>query len=101
MVEFIARKIPEPWHVIVDPDLLRLYPSNDGMMHDECMVGIGGSPFHWDRAVRNGPDTAQLHHTVYERLALPAVRNFISYGPYRPAALRDHEKAKRFYEAGG
>jgi hypothetical protein len=31
---------------------------------------------------------------VYERLALPAVRNFISYGPYRPAALRDHEKQR-------
>jgi uncharacterized protein (DUF2235 family) len=99
MVEFIARKIPEAWRVIVDPDLLRLYPSADGMMHDECMVGVGGTAFHWERAVRQVPDTAQLHETVFERLGLPAVRNFTSYGPYRPAALRNHEKAKKFYDA--
>jgi uncharacterized protein (DUF2235 family) len=101
MVEFISRKIPEPWRVMVDPDLLRLYPSSDGMMHDECMVGIGGTPLHWQRAVRDVQDTAQLHETVYERLALPAVRNFTSYGPYRPAALRNHKKAKKFYDADG
>jgi uncharacterized protein (DUF2235 family) len=101
MVDFIALKLPEASRVIVDPDLLRLYPSSDGMMHDECMVGIGGTPFHWHRAVREVSDTAQLHDTVYERLAMPAVRNFTSYGPYRPAALRDHNKARKFYAADG
>lgn len=41
MVEFITEKVPEPSRVIVDRNLLRLYPSADGMMHDECMVGMG------------------------------------------------------------
>jgi uncharacterized protein (DUF2235 family) len=69
MVDFISKKIPEAARVIVDPDLLKLYPASDGMMHDECMVGMGGTSIKWPRAIRNVPDTAQLHDTVYERLA--------------------------------
>jgi hypothetical protein len=41
MINFIVREIPEAGRVIIDPDLLKLYPSSDGMMHDECMVGVG------------------------------------------------------------
>jgi hypothetical protein len=26
------------------------------------------------------------------------VRNFLGYGPYRPAPLRNHEKAKKYFE---
>jgi uncharacterized protein (DUF2235 family) len=100
MVEFITQKVPEAGRVLADPTLLRLYPACDGMMHDECMVGIGGSPLHWSRTVREVPDEATLHDTVYQRLALPNVRNFTSYGPYRPAALRNHSKAKAFYNIG-
>jgi len=37
------------------------YPACDGMMHDECMVGIGGT--RWARAVRDVPDEATLHET--------------------------------------
>jgi uncharacterized protein (DUF2235 family) len=99
MINFIAREIPESGRVIIDPDLLKLYPSSDGMMHDECMVGVGGTALKWDRAVREVPNTAKLHDSVYERLALPSVRNFTSYGPYRPVALMNHDKAKTFYEA--
>jgi uncharacterized protein (DUF2235 family) len=99
MVDFVSKKIPEAGRVIVDPDFLKLYPSSDGMMHDECMVGMGGTSLRWARAVRNVPDTAQLHDMVYERLAMPRVRNFTSYGPYRPAALRNHKRARSFYEA--
>jgi hypothetical protein len=98
MVEFIIDKIPEAGCVIVDKSLLRLYPSADGMMHDECMVGMGGTALHWSKAVRDVPDTAQLHETVYERLAMSSVRNFTSFGPYRPAALQNHRKAKAFFE---
>jgi hypothetical protein len=87
MLEFITDKIPEAGRVIVDPTLLRLYPSADGMMHDECMVSVGGTAFKWAKAVRDVPDTAQLHDTVYERLAMKSVRNFTSFEPYRPIAL--------------
>jgi hypothetical protein len=100
MINFIVREIPEAGRVIIDPDLLKLYPSSDGMMHDECMVGVGGTDLKWTRAVREVPNTAKLHDSVYERLALPRVRNFTSYGPYRPVALMNHDKAKKFYEAG-
>ncbi|QOZ28139.1 hypothetical protein XH93_34415 [Bradyrhizobium sp. CCBAU 51753] len=84
--------------MIVDKNLLRLYPSADGMMHDECMVGMGGTAFHWSKAVRDVPETAQLHETVNQRLAMSSVRNFTSFGPYRPVALRNHLKAKAFFE---
>ena len=98
MVDFISEKIPLPNRIIVDRDQLRLYPSSDGMMHDECMVGVGGTRLKWDRAVRDVPDTAQLHPTVYERLEMKSVRNFSSYGPYRPAALQNHAVAKKYFE---
>ncbi|MGY2986138.1 phospholipase effector Tle1 domain-containing protein [Bradyrhizobium sp. USDA 4508] len=98
MVEFIAEKIPEPGRVLVDRNLLRLYPSADGMMHDECMVGMGGTALHWSKAPREVPDTAQLHDTVYERLAMKSVRNYTSFGPYRPVALRKHLEAKKYFE---
>jgi uncharacterized protein (DUF2235 family) len=98
MVDFITEKIPEENRVIVDKSLLRLYPSADGMMHDECMVGIGGTALHWSKAVRDVPDTAQIHETVYRRLEMKSVRNFTSFGPYRPAALQKHQLAKKFFE---
>jgi uncharacterized protein (DUF2235 family) len=100
MVDFITHKIPETGRVIVDPNLLRLYPSADGMMHDECMVGVGGTAFKWAKAVRDVPSEAQLHDTVYERLALKSVRNFTSFGPYRPVALQEHSKAKKYFQGG-
>jgi hypothetical protein len=61
MMEFIGDKIAEASRVIVDKSLLRLFPSADGIMHDECMVGMGGTALHWSKAVRDVPDTAQLH----------------------------------------
>lgn len=45
MVEFITEKIPQAGRVIVDKNLLRLYPPADGMMRDECMVGMGEPHF--------------------------------------------------------
>jgi hypothetical protein len=58
------------------------------------MVGLGGTCLRWQRAV---PDAANLHESVYERLAMPKVRNFVSCGPYHLAALAGHVKAKKFY----
>jgi uncharacterized protein (DUF2235 family) len=98
MVDFITEEIPTEGRVTVDPHYMRLHPSSDGMMHDECMVGIGGTSLRWSAAIRNVPDTAKLHDTVYERLRMDKVRNFTSFGPYRPAALRNHTKAKTFFE---
>ena len=71
------------------------------MMHDECMVGLGGTRLRWQQAIRDVPETAQLHKSVYDRLAMPRVRNFTSYGPYRPAALEHHQKAKAYFTTNG
>ncbi|WP_425908162.1 phospholipase effector Tle1 domain-containing protein [Nitrobacter sp. TKz-YC02] len=98
MVKFISEDIREDGRVLVDRSQLNLYPACDGMMHDECMVGIGGTRLHWDKAPRVVPDTATLHQSVYDRLALPRVRNFTSFGPYRPIALQNHKDAKAFFE---
>jgi Uncharacterized alpha/beta hydrolase domain (DUF2235) len=98
MVDFITKELPAEARVDVDLDYMTLYPSPDGMMHDECMVGIGGTPVHWYPTDRDVPVDAILHPSVYERLALPSVRNYTSYGKYRPAPLRNHNKAKKFFE---
>lgn len=97
MVRFISEKIRPEGRVTVDPNLLRLFPACDGMMHDECMVGVGGTNLHWEKAPREVPDKADLHQSVYDRLALPQVRNFTSFAPYRPFALQNHEKAKQYF----
>jgi uncharacterized protein (DUF2235 family) len=98
MVDFITKELPEEARVDIDPDFMTLSPSSDGMMHDECMVGIGGTPAHWYPADRDVPVDAVLHPIVYERLALPSVRNYSSFGKYRPAPLRNHSRAKAFFE---
>ena len=98
MVDPVTNKLPEQARLSVDDRYLKLYPSSDGMMHDECMVGIGGTPGHWYPGDRDVAHDAKLHHSVIERLKLDRVRNFTSYGPYRPAPLRDHKDAKAFFK---
>jgi hypothetical protein len=94
MSDFIANEIPEAGRVQIDRRVLTLFPSYDGMMHDECMVGIGGTPLHCYPRNRDVPSDATLHPTVYQRLELASVRNFTSYGPYRPA---NHAVAKKYF----
>jgi len=98
MVDFITMTLPHEGRVQLDARYMTLYPGADGMMHDECMVGIGGTPARWYPADRDVPAGAVLHPTVYERLALPSVRNYTSYAKYRPAPLRNHDKAKAYFE---
>jgi uncharacterized protein (DUF2235 family) len=101
MVDFVTGELPLDARIDVDTSALRLYPSADGMMHDECMAGIGGTPFRWSPTVRPVPPDAVLHPSVYERLQMPSVRNYTSYGKYRPASLQDHNEAKKYFEATG
>jgi uncharacterized protein (DUF2235 family) len=98
MADFIEYELPAEARIHVDRAVLRCSPSSSGMMHDECMVGIDGTPVRWYPEDRNVPTEAILHDTVYERLKMKEVRNFISYGKYRPAPLRNHEKAKEFFK---
>jgi len=98
MADFIEQELPVEARLQVNRAVLRWSPSSAGMMHDECMVGIGGTFLRWGQTLRTVPTEAVLHDTVYERFKMKEVRNFIGYGPYRPASLRNHEKAKEFYE---
>jgi hypothetical protein len=41
----------------------------------------------------------EMHDSVYERLKMESVRNYTSYGKYRPAPLLHHDKAKQYFEA--
>ena len=101
MSDFIADELPQGHRVTIDRRFLNLHPAADGMMHNEVMVGMGGTPLRWYPADRDVPAEAILHPTVYERLAMPQVRNFISYGKYRPATLRRHSKAARYFATTG
>jgi uncharacterized protein (DUF2235 family) len=98
MVDFITKELPADAQIEVDSDYLKLFPFTEGMMHDECMVGMGGTPVRWYPADRDVPNEAILHPTVYGRLAMAGVRNYSTYGKYRPAPLRNHNKAKQYFE---
>ncbi|WP_368669945.1 hypothetical protein [Beijerinckia sp. L45] len=93
MTDFISKDLPAERRIDIDPRYMNLHPSAAGMMHDECMAG----KIPWNRTVRPVDVEGDLHETVLERLAMPEVRNFVTYGPYRPASLENHPKAKQFF----
>lgn len=95
IVDFATTGLPEGTRIDVDRRYLNLHPSCTGMMHDECMAG----KVPWFQTVRPVAPEGTLHPTVLERLALPAVRNFKTYGPYRPANLEKHPQAAQFFAA--
>lgn len=97
ITDFISTTLPEESRIDIDPRYMNLHPSSAGMMHDECMSGN----IPWDKTVRPVDVDGNLHESVMERLAMAEVRNFVTYGPYRPANLQDHPKAKAFFEAAG
>ena len=98
MTKFIEQEIPVEARVLINHEVLKLFPCSDGIMHDECMIGIGGTPLKWYPTDRDVPHDAILHSSVYERLEMTEVRNFVSTGQYRPATLRNHDKAKQYFE---
>jgi uncharacterized protein (DUF2235 family) len=97
MADFISTELPALGRVYLNDAFLRLFPSCDGLLHDECKRGVGGTRFHWSSTDRNVPHDAVLHETVYGRLKLGSVRNYDGYGKYRPAALRNHDLAKAYF----
>ncbi len=99
MKNFIANELPQAGRIEVDERLLRCFPSPDGMMHDELMVGHTKANIHfWAASERKVDPKGELHSTVVERFRLSSVRNFIGYGPYRPNSLRDHPDVSQYYQ---
>jgi uncharacterized protein (DUF2235 family) len=80
----------------VDDSVLRLYPSIDGVEHDECKSSI----FRFARQIARSLKTdAPLHPSVIERLKLSEVMNYSTTAPYRPTGLRAHRECMHFYDA--
>jgi uncharacterized protein (DUF2235 family) len=100
VAEFLTTLPDHESRVIINDALLVRHPSSEGMMHDELMVGHTPAHIHiWGSATERQvyPD-GELHASVFERLEMPRVRNFVGYGRYRPRSLIKHPKAQKYFE---
>ncbi len=80
--------------LIVDRSVLRPNGRIDGMQHDETR----SSAFRWARKILREPvRDATLHKTVLQRFELANVQQYDVSAPYRPEALRGHEKVAHYY----
>jgi uncharacterized protein (DUF2235 family) len=77
-----ARRCPHP--ILVDERYLQLYPSCAGMQHDERK----SSSVPWKLGLRQVPEGAFLHPSVFDRLALQEVQMYDAMGRYDPEPLR-------------
>ena len=94
MLNFVSDDLPPAKRILFNPEMLRLFPAHDGMMHDECQ----SSRIRWQQAHRQIDPHAQLHPTVIQRMQLPSVREYSGYAPYRPEQLRDHAEAGQYFD---
>jgi uncharacterized protein (DUF2235 family) len=80
--------------LLVDGSVLHINGRADGMQHDEAL----SSAFRWaKKTLREPVRDAPLHRSVLERFALPHVQQYDVQAPYRPEALRGHEKVSTYY----
>ena len=93
MLDFITLALPSGRQIAYNPGMLCLFPSADGMMHDECQ----SSRVRFVKASRMVAAEATLHPTVIERMGFPHVREYSGYRPYRPEPLRDHPLTAAFF----
>jgi len=105
-----ARSVPHP--LVVDESRLHLFPSSDGLQHDE-IAGMADTiqartpallrkltrKLSWKVALRTPPVNATLHPSVVDRFSLTSVRGQGREGPYRPEALRGHERFQKDFPA--
>jgi uncharacterized protein (DUF2235 family) len=84
-----ARRIPCP--IIVNNVYLQAFPLSNGVMHDECKRGL----IPWFKKLRDVPNGAYLHGTVFDRLAMDKVRNCDTLEKYDPIPLRN-KKVNRY-----
>ena len=94
-----------------DGTSLHLFPRADGLQHCE-VAGMQDlleariphwlRPFTnslgWTTKIREINSEAPVHPTVQERFQLAHVLQCAGSGPYRPEALRNHEKFRAYYE---
>lgn len=99
-----------PARLLINARRLHLFPSAAGLQHDE--VAAMNDTIHrrtpaflrqatrglsWKKAVRDPPPGAPMHPSVDERFAMASVPHQGGDGPYRPEALRNHERYRHLY----
>lgn len=91
-----AQQVPDG--IKVDRSVLRLFPSSQGMQHDECR----SLAFRYaGRLTRTIESDAMLHDSIFERFKLPSVLQYDEMKPYRPIGLREHHKLAQYYTPNG
>lgn len=99
MVEEL-KAIPHPPQI--DERFVQTFPDPNGLQHDEVKASRELWPRWWPAWARKGwalahrtihPE-AELHESVYERLAATRVPQFDCSQPYRPVGLASHAKAQ-------
>ncbi len=90
---------------------LHLFPRADSLQHCEVAgmqdvleariphwLRLLKSRLGWKIKIREINPEAPVHPTVEERFQLTQVPQCAGSGPYRPEALRNHEKFRAYYE---
>lgn len=104
-----ARSVPDP--LVIDDSRLRIFPSSAGVQHDE-IAGMADlirqrtpallrrltQRLTWKAELRDPVAAATLHPSVEERFGLESVVRQGGGGPYRPEALRSHERFRHLYK---
>ena len=99
-----ATEIPYP--IIIDDTKLHLFPNSAGVQHCEVRALAEKYPRcipkswrkSWAVEERLVSDDATLHPSVYDRFGCSAVLQCGNLKPYRPNALRNHDKLKQYYD---
>ncbi|PZP08167.1 MAG: DUF2235 domain-containing protein, partial [Sphingomonas hengshuiensis] len=104
-----ARSVPDP--LAIDYSRLRIFPSAAGVQHDEiagmadlirqrtpALLRCLTQRLTWKAELRDPIAAATLHPSVEERFGLESVVRQGGEGPYRPEALRSHERFRHLYK---
>ena len=94
MIEAASDSLKEEG-LLLDRSVLRPHGAADGMQHDETrslVFRLAG------KSDRDPVPDATLHPTVVDRFYLPGVVQYDVVAPYRPEALRGHDKFPGAYD---
>jgi uncharacterized protein (DUF2235 family) len=99
-----------PHRLLISRRRLHAFPAADGLQHDEVAnmndVICRRTPrfllwatrgLSWKKRIRDPKPNSPMHPSVDERFAMASVPFQGGSGPYRPEALRNHERYKHLY----
>ncbi|MFA8440335.1 phospholipase effector Tle1 domain-containing protein [Yoonia sp.] len=96
MVDEFRECVPD---VQINDDMLHIMPDPKGMQHEETyMFAFGPFKRRWPVKPREVVSFFELHPSVKERLDAELVSHVGEMRPYRPKGLKDHPKAKGYFD---